>query len=124
MRLFCWSATLVLFICAACTPAPPNPARTVMALVDEGRARLVVYEWDAAIAALTQAIDVAPANADAHCLRGLAYASAPGGTESRRAAIEDYTRCLALAPQGPYAQEARRALSVLGAAATAASPSG
>jgi regulator of sirC expression with transglutaminase-like and TPR domain len=114
---------LLLLICAACAPAPPNPALNVTTLLDEGRAHLAVYEWDRAIDAFARAVAIAPDHAEAYCLRGLAYASAPGGPESRGAAIEDYTRCLALAPQGPYANDARRALAALSTAATAASPS-
>lgn len=98
----------------------PSPTPDPQSLLEAGSAHLNAYEWDAAIAAFTQAIVAAPSSAEGYCLRGLTYASSPGGVSARAAAIDDYTRCLALDPGGPRAAAAERALEVLRAAATAA----
>lgn len=120
MRNACSATVLLLFLCAACAPAATTPAAQTGPLLERGRAWLAIYEWDRAIAAFGQAIDAAPHAAEGYCLRGLAYASAPGGTMGRAAAMADYARCLALAPDGPLAADAQRALAILTAAATAA----
>lgn len=116
MRLPCRLATAGLLLCAACATAPtPTPDTT--RLLDQGRAHLALYEWDRAIEALNSAIAIAPGDAEAYCLRGLVYASSPGGAAARDAAIADYTRCLELAPAGPMASDASEALDALRAAA-------
>lgn len=112
-----WSVTLLVLLCAACASSPtPTPDTTRQ--LDEGRAHLALYEWDKAIASFSDAISAVPSNAEAYCLRGLAYASSPGGAPAREAALSDYARCLELAPDGPMADDANRALEVLRAAAT------
>jgi len=107
---------------AACAPMRPPATPDPQPFLDAGSAHLNAYEWDAAIASFTQAIAAAPNEAEGYCLRGLTYASSPGGSSSRAAAIDDYRRCLVLDPNGPHAAAAERALEVLSAAATAARP--
>lgn len=111
---------LLLLACAACTPAALDPTPNITPLLDQGRAHLALYEWDKAIDAFDQAVAAAPGAAESFCLRGLAYASGPGGPAARSAAIADYSHCLELAPDGPLAAVAQRALAVLSAAATVA----
>ena len=107
-------------MCLAACASVPTPTPDVQPLLDEGRANLALYQWDAAIRTLTQAIDADPEQAEAYCLRALALASGPTGRDGRAAAITDYSRCLELAPSGPHADESRSALSELGAAETTA----
>jgi Flp pilus assembly protein TadD len=118
VRLIVFLMALLCAACASSPPATPDPTR----LLDEGRAHLALYEWDRAIAAFDEAATVAPGVADTHCLRGLAYASSPGGRAARDAALRDYIRCLELAPNGLLAENARAALAVLQAAETVAPP--
>jgi tetratricopeptide (TPR) repeat protein len=120
MRWQTCCAALALLASAACVSTPPSPTPHITPLLDQGRAYLALYEWDQAIDAFDQAIATAPEAAEAYCLRGLAYASGPGGAAGRSAALADYARCLALAPDGPLATSAQRALAALSAAVTAA----
>lgn len=110
------AAVCIALLCAACAAAP-TPTPDVTRQLDEGRAHLALYEWDRAIDALNGALDADPGRAEAYCLRGLAYASSPGGAAARDAAIADYTHCLELDPSGPLAEGTNRALTALRAAA-------
>ena len=98
-------------------PGSDGPDDGMRAVLEDHPDDAVDEELAGAIAALNEAVSAAPGNAEAYCLRGLAYASSNGGTAARDAAIADYARCLELAPTGPLADTANHALTVLRAAA-------
>jgi tetratricopeptide (TPR) repeat protein len=97
---------------AALVRDPNNPSL----YVERGRAFTRIYEWDRALADFDRAVMLAPDRADAYYYRGLLYASAPGGREAQLRALEDFRRCLGLAPQGEHAAQAAEYIRQLEAA--------
>lgn len=94
---------------AALALDPGNPAL----YVERGQRILLTYEWDRALADYNRALELDPNYADAYYDRGILYASVPEGLDARRRALADFQRYLALAPAGPHAAGAARAVGEL-----------
>ncbi len=73
-----------------------------------GQIYLNLYEWDKSLEDFNTAIELAPDYAEAYFQRGVLYYSIlQTGQELREEALADFRHYLELAPDGPYAVQAR-----------------
>lgn len=73
-----------------------------------GQIYLNLYEWDKSLEDFNTAIELAPDYAEAYFQRGVLYYSIlQTGQELREEALADFRHYLELAPDGPYAAQAR-----------------
>ncbi len=93
-------------------PQTPGP------YIQRGRYYLNMYEWDKSLEDFNTAIDLAPDDAEAYFQRGLLYYSVlQTGQTLHDEALADFRHYLDLAPEGPYADQAREYIDTLEAGA-------
>ncbi len=93
---------------AALVQQPSDPALYVA----RGQRILLLYEWDRARADFDRALDLDPTYADGYFHRGVLLSSVPDASV-RPNAVSDFESYLRLAPDGEYADEARRFIQSL-----------